>query len=127
MEIEIDINEVEDININALTPKQKALRLNALVKLAQGSVFTNHDFEEALTLTRQLMKRQDKMTKCNDCGRKIDEDTLGFIAYEICLSCYLEQQPDRFIHSPRKVIHRKPEQVIHRLLVTLLRIVTKSP
>ena len=57
MEIEIDINEVEDININALTPKQKALRLNALVKLAQGNVFTNHDFEEALTLTRQLMKR----------------------------------------------------------------------
>jgi uridine kinase len=57
IENEIDINEVEDININALTPKQKALRLNALVKLAQGSVFTNHDFEEALTLTRQLMKR----------------------------------------------------------------------
>ena len=126
MEIEIDINEVEDININALTPKQKALRLNALVKLAQGDVFTTHDFEEALSLTRQMMKRQ-TMTKCNDCGRKIDEDTLGFIAYEICLSCYLEQQPDRFIHSPRKVIHRKPEQVIHRLLVTLLRIVTKSP
>ena len=58
LEIEIDINETEDVNINALTPKQKALRLNALVKLAQGSVFTNHDFEEALTLTRQLMKRQ---------------------------------------------------------------------
>ena len=58
LEIEIDINEVEDININALTPKQKALRLNALVKLASGNVFTNHDFEEALTLTRQLMKRQ---------------------------------------------------------------------
>ena len=57
LEIEIDINETEDININALTPKQKALRLNALVKLAQGSVFTNHDLEEALTLTRQLMKR----------------------------------------------------------------------
>jgi len=57
LEIEIDINETEDVNINALTPKQKALRLNALVKLAQGSVFTNHDFEEALTLTRQLMKR----------------------------------------------------------------------
>ncbi len=31
------------------------------------------------------------VTKCNDCGRKIDEDTLGFIAYEICLACYLEQ------------------------------------
>lgn len=58
LEIKIDINETEDININALTPKQKALRLNALVRLAQGSVFTNHDFEEALTLTRQLMKRQ---------------------------------------------------------------------
>ena len=57
LEIEIDINEVEDININALTPKQKALRLNALVKLAQGDVFTTHDFEEALSLTRQLMKR----------------------------------------------------------------------
>lgn len=57
LEIEIDINEVEDININALTPKQKALRLNALVKLAKGNVFTNHDFEEALSLTRQLMKR----------------------------------------------------------------------
>jgi len=57
IENEIDINEVEDININALTPKQKALRLNALVKLASGDVFTNHDFEEALSLTRQLMKR----------------------------------------------------------------------
>ena len=57
LEIEIDVNETEDININALTPKQKALRLNALVRLAKGNVFTNHDFEEALTLTRQLMKR----------------------------------------------------------------------
>ena len=57
LEIEIDINEVEDININTMTKKQMALRLNALVKLAQGNVFTNHDFEEALTLTRQLMKR----------------------------------------------------------------------
>jgi hypothetical protein len=57
MEIEIDINETEDVNIQALTPKQKALRLNALVKLAQGDVFTTHDFEEALSLTRQLMKR----------------------------------------------------------------------
>ena len=58
LEIEIDVNETEDININALTPKQKALRLNALVRLAQGDVFTTHDFEEALSLTRQLMKRQ---------------------------------------------------------------------
>ena len=57
IENEIDINETEDVNINALTPKQKALRLNALVKLAQGEVFTTHDFEEALSLTRQLMKR----------------------------------------------------------------------
>jgi ABC-type proline/glycine betaine transport system ATPase subunit len=56
-EIDIDPNEVEDININALTPKQKALRLNALVKMAKGDVFTTHDFEEALSLTRQLMKR----------------------------------------------------------------------
>jgi len=56
LEIEIDVNETEDININALTPKQKALRLNALVRLAQGDVFTNHDFEEALSLTRQLAK-----------------------------------------------------------------------
>jgi Txe/YoeB family toxin of Txe-Axe toxin-antitoxin module len=54
IEIEIDINEVEDININAMTKKQMALRLNALVKLAQGNVFTNHDFEEALSLTRRL-------------------------------------------------------------------------
>ena len=58
IENEIDINETDDININALTPKQKALRLNALVRLAQGDVFTTHDFEEALSLTRQLMKRQ---------------------------------------------------------------------
>ena len=57
IENEIDINETDDVNINALTPKQKALRLNALVKLAQGDVFTTHDFEEALSLTRQLMKR----------------------------------------------------------------------
>ena len=57
LEIEIDINENDDVNINALTPKQKALRLNALVRLAQGDVFTTHDFEEALSLTRQLMKR----------------------------------------------------------------------
>jgi Txe/YoeB family toxin of Txe-Axe toxin-antitoxin module len=54
IEIEIDINEVEDININTMTKKQMALRLNALVKLAQGNVFTNHDFEEALSLTRRL-------------------------------------------------------------------------
>jgi Txe/YoeB family toxin of Txe-Axe toxin-antitoxin module len=54
LEIEIDINEVEDININTMTKKQMALRLNALVKLAQGNVFTNHDFEEALSLTRRL-------------------------------------------------------------------------
>ena len=58
LEIEIDINETEDININTLTPKQKALRLNSLIRLAKGSVFTTHDLEEALTLTRQLMKRQ---------------------------------------------------------------------
>ena len=32
MEIEIDINEVEDINIQTMTKKQMALRLNALVK-----------------------------------------------------------------------------------------------
>lgn len=57
IENEIDINETDDININTLTPKQKALRLNALVKLAQGDCFTTHDFEEALSLTRQLMKR----------------------------------------------------------------------
>jgi ABC-type proline/glycine betaine transport system ATPase subunit len=57
IENEIDINENDDVNINALTPKQKALRLNALVKMAQGDVFTSHDLEEALTLTRQLMKR----------------------------------------------------------------------
>jgi Txe/YoeB family toxin of Txe-Axe toxin-antitoxin module len=59
MEIEIDIDaqETEDININTLTPKQMALRLNALVKLAQGDTFTTHDFEEALTLTRKLAKR----------------------------------------------------------------------
>ncbi len=57
MENEIDINENDDININTLTPKQKALRLNALVKMAQGDCFTTHDLEEALTLTRQLMKR----------------------------------------------------------------------
>jgi hypothetical protein len=57
IENEIDINENDDVNINALTPKQKALRLNALVKLASGDVFTNHDLEEALSLTRQLMKR----------------------------------------------------------------------
>jgi len=56
MEIEIDINEVEDININTMTKKQMALRLNALVKLAQGDMFTSHDFEEALTLTRKLAK-----------------------------------------------------------------------
>jgi len=56
LEIEIDVNEVEDININTMTKKQMALRLNALVKLAKGSVFTTHDFEEALTLTRKLMK-----------------------------------------------------------------------
>lgn len=54
IEIEIDINEVEDININTMTKKQMALRLNALVKLAQGNVFTSHDFEEALSLTRRL-------------------------------------------------------------------------
>ncbi len=54
LEIEIDINEVEDININTMTKKQMALRLNALVKLAQGNVFTSHDFEEALSLTRRL-------------------------------------------------------------------------
>lgn len=56
MEIDIDINEVEDININAMTRKQMALRLNGLVKLAQGDVFTTHDLEEALTLTRKLAK-----------------------------------------------------------------------
>ena len=56
LEIEIDVNEVEEININTMTKKQMALRLNALVKLAQGSVFTNHDFEEALSLTRRLAK-----------------------------------------------------------------------
>ena len=56
LEIEIDINEVEDININTMTKKQMALRLNALVKLAKGNVFTNHDFEEALSLTRRLAK-----------------------------------------------------------------------
>lgn len=55
-EIDIDINEVEDININTMTKKQMALRLNALVKLAKGDVFTSHDLEEALTLTRKLMK-----------------------------------------------------------------------
>ena len=58
IENEIDINENDDININALTPKQKALRLNALVRLAQGDTFTTHDLEEALSLTRQMMKRQ---------------------------------------------------------------------
>jgi hypothetical protein len=57
MDIDIDPNEVEDININTLTPKQMALRLNALVRLAQGDTFTTHDFEEALTLTRKLAKR----------------------------------------------------------------------
>lgn len=56
MEIEIDINEVEDININTMTKKQMALRLNALVKLAQGNIFTTHDFDEALSLTRKLTK-----------------------------------------------------------------------
>ena len=56
VEIEIDINEVEEININTMTKKQMALRLNALVKLAKGNVFTNHDFEEALSLTRRLAK-----------------------------------------------------------------------
>ena len=57
IEIEIDTQETEDININTLTPKQMALRLNALVKLAQGDTFTTHDFEEALSLTRKLAKR----------------------------------------------------------------------
>jgi Txe/YoeB family toxin of Txe-Axe toxin-antitoxin module len=56
MEIEIDINETEDININTMTKKQMALRLNALVRLAQGDTFTTHDFEEALSLTRKLAK-----------------------------------------------------------------------
>ena len=56
VEIEIDINEVEEININTMTSKQMTLRLNALVKLAKGNVFTNHDFEEALSLTRRLAK-----------------------------------------------------------------------
>lgn len=58
MEIETDIdpNEVEEININTMTKKQMSLRLNALVKMAQGDLFTTHDFEEALTLTRKLMK-----------------------------------------------------------------------
>lgn len=56
MEIEIDPNEVEEININEMSRKQMALRLNALVKLAQGDFFTSHDFEEALTLTRKLAK-----------------------------------------------------------------------
>ena len=56
MNEEIDINENDHININTMTKKQMALRLNALVKLAQGDVFTTHDFEEALTLTRKLMK-----------------------------------------------------------------------
>jgi Txe/YoeB family toxin of Txe-Axe toxin-antitoxin module len=56
MEIEIDINEVEDINIQTMTTKQMALRLNALVKLAKGDTFTTHDFEEALSLTRKLAK-----------------------------------------------------------------------
>lgn len=56
VEIDIDINEVEDININTMTRKQMALRLNALVKLAKGDVFTTHDLEEALTLTRKLAK-----------------------------------------------------------------------
>ena len=58
MEIEMDIdpNEVEEININTMTKKQMSLRLNALVKMAQGDLFTTHDFEEALTLTRKLMK-----------------------------------------------------------------------
>jgi uncharacterized protein HemY len=57
IENEIDINENDEININSLTPKQMALRLNALVRLAQGDTFTTHDFEEALTLTRKLAKR----------------------------------------------------------------------
>jgi ABC-type proline/glycine betaine transport system ATPase subunit len=55
-EIEIDINETEDINIQTMTKKQMALRLNALTRLAQGDVFTTHDFEEALSLTRKLAK-----------------------------------------------------------------------
>ena len=56
IENEIDINENDDVNINTMTKKQMALRLNALIKLAQGDVFTTHDFEEALTLTRKLAK-----------------------------------------------------------------------
>ena len=56
LEIEIDINETEDINIQTMTKKQMALRLNALVKLAKGDTFTTHDFEEALSLTRKLAK-----------------------------------------------------------------------
>ena len=54
--MEIDINEVEEININKMDKRQMANRLNALVKLAQGDTFTTHDFEEALTLTRKLVK-----------------------------------------------------------------------
>jgi ABC-type proline/glycine betaine transport system ATPase subunit len=56
IENEIDINENDDVNINTMTKKQMALRLNALVKLAQSDVFTTHDFEEALSLTRKLAK-----------------------------------------------------------------------
>jgi len=56
MEIEIDVNEVEEINIQTMSKKQMALRLNALIKLAKGDTFTTHDFEEALTLTRKLAK-----------------------------------------------------------------------
>ena len=56
IENEIDINENDDVNINAMSKKQMALRLNALIKLAKGDVFTTHDFEEALTLTRKLAK-----------------------------------------------------------------------
>jgi hypothetical protein len=56
LEIEIDINETEDVNIQTMTKKQMTLRLNSLIKLAKGDVFTNHDFEEALSLTRKLAK-----------------------------------------------------------------------
>lgn len=87
IENEIDINETDDVNINALTPKQKALRLNALVKLAQGDVFTTHDFEEALSLTRQLMKRQG--VKCVECGN--DLVVVITDAPEICWTCAIER------------------------------------
>ena len=59
--MEIDINEVEEININKMDKRQMANRLNALVKLAKGDIFTTHDLDEAITLTKKLNGQEGKM------------------------------------------------------------------